>query len=126
MAQPIFVTPERQPEQSPQQDAGESMRLTRIKALVVSTLTEMGAYGVLLRKHSPPLKSALWVPLAMLFAYIRPVNDFPLLFGGPMQFSALGADFLAGARHRSAVRSLGAVLLLHAACVLIAYRIVAR
>lgn len=126
MARQTFVTPEHQPEQSPQQDAAEGLRLTRITVLVVSALTIMGAYEVLLRKHSPPLKSALWFPLAALFAYIRPLNDFAFLLGGLLQFPALGAVFLAGARRWSAVRSLGTVLLLYAAGALIAYRIAVR
>ena len=125
MARPILVKPEHQPDRSPRQDAGGNVRLTRNTVLIVSALTAMGAYEVLLRKYSPSLKSALWFPLAVLFAYVQPLNDFAFLLGGLLQFPALGAVFLAGARRWSAVRSLGAVLLLYAACALVAYRIAA-
>ena len=130
MAPKTFVTPEQSPEQTPQQSPGKCRwghrELTRITVLVVSVLTVMGAYEVLLRKHSPPLKSALWFPLAVLFAYLRPLNDFSFLFGGLLQFPVLGSLFLAGARRWNAVRSLGTVLLIYAACALIAYRVAAR
>jgi hypothetical protein len=96
--------------------------LTRITVLVVSALTVIGAYEVLLRKYSPPLKSALWFP----FCQCLRLHNLAFLFGGLLQFPALGAVFLAGARRGNAVRSLGAILLLYAACALLAYRIAAH